>query len=662
MDPGQEQLFAGAQLAGEWRIANAAGGFAQGPAAGPPMRREHAWLHAWENGRATTMLLGLEEEVHAAGQAYALSELSIEDAAREKLAEIESFASEPFPCWRLRCGELLLERSLFLISGQQAVAVRYRHLTGPSARLRLGPLMVARDPDQVQRETSELRGLTHGIPGRVRIETVPGRPTLTLWHNGTFLPARLWRRGISYAADSHPAEREDAFVPGTIDCPLPPQASAHLVAATDESLFRDLAVDGRLGSPPPATLADCVSTLERFERTRHREFSDATVRGLTVTSRQAAAAHEETTLAAEDFLAPDEPWIARLVRGLEGGLARRGGRLTVLTANGVEHGAYALRAAPGLIAAQAFEVVRGMLSGFLGYADDGAVPSGFAASGAPQYEDPTAALWLLIDAELLTRRSEDPAWARVSLGPLESLPQHLRAGSRYGVRADADGLLQIAGDPPSKPLVLNTLWYYALIAITQLARLGGRKESAAFYLAWARQHGQSFQEQFWDEENGALFEEIAGGARRPGLSAEQILAVAFAPPLLAPEHAARLLERVERELFTPLGLRPHPRAAHAETAWLGAFHSACLRVRGRSAEVQGVVRSRLERLSACLDRVATDHVPAAFAPPPRKGGKRAADEPLERWLPAGASAVAAAELLRLWVEDVAHPAGSAATP
>ena len=661
MDSGQEQLFAGAQLAGEWRIANAAGSFAHGPAAGPPTRREHAWLHAWSEGRATTMLLGLEEQLHAAGQAYSLSERSAEDAPQEKLAEIESFTSEPFPCWRLRCGELLLERSLFLISGQQAVAVRYRHLAGPPARLRLGPLVVARDPDQVQHETSEMRGLASGIPGRVRIETVPGRPTLTLWHNGTFLPARLWRRGIAYASDAHPAEREDAFVPGTIDCPLPPQSAAHLVAATDDSLFRDLAVDGRLGSPPPATLADCVSTLERFERTRHREFAAATGRGLTVTARQAAAAHEET-LSAEDFLAPDEPWNARLVRGLGAGLARRGGRITVLAANGVEDGADALRAVPGLVAAQAFEVVRGMLSGFLGYADDGATPSGFGPQGAPQYEDPTAALWLLIDAELLTRRSEDPAWARVSLGPLESIPQHLRAGSRYGVRADADGLLQIAGDPPIKPLVLNTLWYYALIAMTQLARLGGRKESAAFYLAWARQHGQSFNEQFWDEESGALFEEIAGGHPRAALSPHQLLALAFAPPLLAPQRAERLLDRVERELFTPLGLRPHPGAAHVETAWLGAFHSACLRVRGRSAEVQHVVRSRLESLSACLDRVAADHVPAAFTPPAKKGGKRAANEPFERWVPAGASAVAAAELLRLWVEDVAHPAGSAATP
>ena len=648
-----------ATRAGEWRIANGAGGSAHGTAAGPPTRREHACLQVWSEGQPTTILLGFEEQLHAAGHAYALSERTGEASSGDALAECESFTSDPWPCWRLRCGEVTIERSLFLVTGQQAVAVSYRHLAGPPARLRLGPLVVARDPDQLQRETPDMHGVAHGIPGRVRIETVPGRPTLTLWHNGAFLPARLWRRGITYSADPRPGEREDAFVPGTIDAPLPASGAVHLVAATDESLFRDLAIDGRLGTPPPSTLADCVSVLSRFERMRDREFRDLALRGLTVTARQAAAAHEDEIAGATtgEFLSEKGPWTTRLVRGIEGALARRGGRLTVLGASGVEHGAEALRAVPGLIAAQAFEVVRGILSGYLGYADDGATPSAFDPQGAPRYDDPAAALWLLLDAELLTRRSEDPAWARVSLAPLESIPQHLRAGNRYGVRADHDGLLQRDGEVPTKPMLLNVLWYYGLIAMSQLARLGGRKEGAAFYLAWARQHGQSFNDLFWDEARGALYEEIAAGRPVSGTSAAQVYALAFAPPLLLPERASRLLAHLESELFTPLGLRPFPDASHVETEWLGPFHSACLRVRGRSPAVQRAIRAHLEVLRACLDRAAADYVPASFAPPARKGARRQAEERLERWLPAGASGIAAAELLRLWVEDIAHHPG-----
>lgn len=646
--------------AGAWRLANGAGGSAHGPVAGPPTRREHAWLHAWSDGRPTTILLGCEEQLLAGGHAHALSEWAFGEPAEGSLAELETFSSDPFPCWRLRCGEVTIERSLFLVTGRQAVVLHYRHLAGPPARLRLAPLVVARDPDALQRETPEMHGVAHGIPGRVRIETVPGRPTLTLWHNGAFLPARLWRRGITYSAD-RPGEREDAFVPGTIDAPLEVGGAVHLVAATDESLFRDLAIDGRLGTPPPSTLADCASVLARFERMRGREFRELALCGAVVTARQAAAAHEDGTaeVRPEEIFAPSDPWTVRLVRGIEGALARRGGRLTALDQAGMEHGGDALRVVPGLIAAQSFEVVRGILSGYLGYADDGATPSGFSPDGAPRYEDPAAALWLLIDAELLTRRSEDPAWARVSLAPLESIPQHLRAGNRYGIRADHDGLLQQDGDPPVKPMLLNVLWFYALVAISQLARLGGRKEGAAFYLAWARQHGQSFNEVFWDEANGALFEEIADGKPIAGTSAAQVVALAFAPPLLTPERGARLLDTLEGALFTPLGLRPFRDATHVETEWLGAFHAASLRVRGRTPEAQRAIRSRLDTLRSALDRTARDYMPASFAPPPRKGGRRSAEAPFEHWLPAGVSGIAAAELLRLWVEDVAHPRGEA---
>jgi hypothetical protein len=92
-----------------------------------------------------------------------------------------------------------------------------------------------------------------------------------------------------------------------------------------------------------------------------------------------------------------------------------------------------------------------------------------------------------------------------------------------------------------------------------------------------------------------------------------------------------------------------------ETEWLGAFHTACFRVRGRSQEVQESVRARLEALRQTLDRVSDDYVPASFAPPARKGARRAgAAPPLSQWAPRGVSATAAAELLRLWVEDVAH--------
>src|SRR5512144_1255480 len=125
-----------------WRLANGAGGSAHGPAAGPPTRRDHAWLHAWSGGRPTTILLGCEELLLEGGHAWALSERVSDAPAGDPLAECESFTLAPWPTWRLRCGEVTIERSLFLVTGQQAVVASYRHVAGPPARLRVAPLVV----------------------------------------------------------------------------------------------------------------------------------------------------------------------------------------------------------------------------------------------------------------------------------------------------------------------------------------------------------------------------------------------------------------------------------------------------------------------------------------------------------------------------------------
>ncbi len=649
-------------LAREWLLTNGAGGCARGTAVGVPTRRAHAWLHAADaDGRVTTVLLGFDEQLHGEGGPWDLAPPTDPDGAATS-AHLGSFSCDPWPAWRLRCGDLVLERSLFLVHGHQAVAVAYRHVAGPGGRLRLGPLVVGRDPDGCQRETPEMQGVAHGIPGRVRVETTPGRPALTLWHNGTFMPVRAWRRGIGYPADAPTAEREDAFVPGYIECPFGSRDAVHVVASTEEGLFRTLAIEGRLGAPPPSTLADCVAALAQSGRVRQGTFVSVAIRGAESTARQAAAAHgEETGARRAPLLDEHDAWATRLVRAMDRGLARRAGRLTVLGGfpASAERGTDALRALPGLIAARAFDAARAVLRGYLEYLDDGVAPAGFdPPHGTPRYDDAEPALWALHAAELLTRRSEDLDWARTALPALESVVQHYRAGSRHGIRVDHDGLLEIGGEQAVKPAALNALWYHALVAMAQLARLATRKESAAFYLAWARQHGQCFNDSFWDESHGCLFESISGSTVTSGLSPGQLLAVSLPPSLLPPERGARLLERVERDLFTPLGLRPAEGKERVETAWLGEFYSACFRIHGRGPVTQARVRGWMDALRARLDEVALDFVPALFecqATGGRRAARKASPEPgLEGWRPRGVSSVAAAELLRVWVEEVEH--------
>jgi glycogen debranching enzyme len=633
----------------EWLITNGLGGSASGTVLGANTRRTHSLLMAAApDGRLTNALLKLEERLHCGSQAFELGVHVHEDGQARPQGHLllESFVLDPWPIWRIRAGDVLLEKSLFMVHGHNAVAVRYRHLDGPPGRLTVSPLVAMRDPLGVQTENADVRGAVQGVPGRIQIECTPERPRLTLWHSGAFLPARAWRRALAYVADAAAgaAPREDAFVPCYIEGELVPGGAIHLVASTEDQLFRALAVEGRLGTPPPGTLEGCVTRLEVAERLRLAEWREAALRGADFTARQAAAAHggpeEDAARRSEPLVDAGDPWTAPLAMAVERGLARRGHRLAVATRLPLveERGSLSLRAVPALIALRDFDAAREVLRGAVEYLDEGLAPMAFADDGRPLYGDPAPALWLVHAGELLARRSDDLELVRENLyPPLESVMQYYRSGTRFGIRVDQDGLLA-AGQPASvRRVEANVLWYHALVAMAQLGRLIGRKESSAFYLAWAREHHKCFNERFWDDERGCLFNAVTADGPERGTSPEQLLAVSLAPALLPAERALRLVRTLEGDLFTPRGLRERGGSPRLLTAWLGPFYSAYLRAHQRAPEAQARVREWMAALRPELDRGACGYLPEAFGQPASP-----------------ASVTAVAELLRAWIEDVDH--------
>jgi hypothetical protein len=560
--------------------------------------------------------------------------------------------------------------------------VVYRHLDGPPARLGVTPLLVARAPDAVQREDPNWRAAVQAVPGRVCIDLNGSGIALSLWHDGTFMPARVWQHGLVHPAGCEfarpgslgrrreaPAapEAEAALVPGYLECELPAGGAFHIVASIERELFRALAVEGSLGAPPPRTLGECVALLERGARDRLARWQRTARTGAEVTARQAAAAHAGKEAAgrspSEPLPAADavplldavDPWFTRLAQALLDGLAEQAGRTTLLTTlpAGPERGADTLRALQALIALRAFGPARAVVRGYFEYLNEGLAPEAFEqGTQRPRYGDPAPALWLIHAAELLTRRSEDMVLLREAIFPgAESIVQAYRAGTRHGVHVADDGLLH-AGEHGACRSDHNVLWFHALVATAQLARFAGRKESGAFYLAWAREHQGRVLETLWDEPHGCLLEAMTPEGPVHGLSPAQVLAVSLGPPLLTPDRATRMVGTIARELFTPLGLRPAPGAVVARPEWLGPFITAHLRVHQRSAEAHAEARGWLDTLRARLETRSAFHVPEVIAAP--RHGDAAVRRPAvaPEPPPAQASVLAAAELLRVWIEEL----------
>jgi hypothetical protein len=699
MQPGQDVLRSLLRAsARSWRLSDGRGALSRGTASGAATRRAHALLSAPQVGPhaawPAVSLLRFDDRVRLAdGQVLELTPAFMLaqrpgstpalTARAGSLASCESFAETPWPRWRFRGEGWLLEREYRLIEDHPALLASWRLLEGGPVQVHVAPLLVARSLEGLQAETPEFRGAVTGIPGRVRCLTVEGYAPLTLWHGGAFMPARAWQRGMAYPFDGQRdfddpdvgawTPGEDAFLPGWVQCPLgEPGVALHIVASPEEHLFRTLASEQRLGTPPVRTLAECLAVLDLAEGERRGKVHDTALTGAARTARQAAAAHAAPAKraaavdgsekpgarakvskataearAASEAVEPLEPEppadvvpaVGALAARLHGALFERADRTSVLTnpARMLERGADALRVAAGLVTLRAFGPARDIARGYLMYLDEGLAPEAFDAGGYPHYGSPEASLWLVHLVDLVARRDggseatksflEDGAYAM-----LEGVLHHLRSGSRHGVRCDSHGFLWAGEDEEASTRAdLNALWYHALAAMSQLAKMMKRRENAAFYMAWARELQRAYAERFWDEECSCLYDEVTVSGPIRSLSPSQLYAVALPPVLLTPDLALRLVDTVTRELFDARGLRPRPGDGAPDPVWLGPWAAATLRSHGRDRVASRRVRAALEHYALAGDGDAVE-----------------------------LDARAAAELVRTWVEEIDH--GAAAEP
>jgi hypothetical protein len=603
----------------EWRWSDGLGGYAAGTASGAPTRRAHALLAVAEPLGVTTLVLRFEEKLALGSAVHDLSAAFSAGRARAgAFAQLEAFVATPWPCWRWRIDDTVIERSLQPIDGHAALLASWHLFAGPGVRLSVAPVLTARAPHELLRESADFRGAAQGIPGRVRFETLPGRPGVTLWHNGAFLPARGWSRALSYPLDlaseddgTAPELAEDGFVPGWVQADLAAPGSAlHLVLSPEEGLFRALAAENRLGTPPARTLHECATTIARGAAERRGRWRRQAIAGADFTARQAAVAHggegAEHARRSEPLVGAGEPLVESCIERLLEGLERRGARVTLASRRpgARELGSDTLRAAAALVSLRVFDPARAIAEGYLDWLDEGLAPESFAADGTPRYGDPEPSLWLVHLVDLLARRGGEPAARDVFLRErawpaLESVLQAMRSGSRHGVRCDADGLLWAGeGSAARARAGTNALWYHALVAMAQLGRLLGHREHAAFYLAWAHELQARFPDRFWDEAAGALFDVLTPEGPVRGVSPAQLLAVSLPPALLAPPHAQRLVATLERELLAPGGLRERPGEPDADAAWLGTWAAARMRAGSRDAASRAALAARFERVAA----------------------------------------------------------------
>ena len=604
----------------EWLETNGIGGFASSTVAGMNTRRYHGLLVAATKPPVGRMVLlsKMEETLVIQGRRYELGcnryPGVIYPTGFELLA---SFSHDPLPVWNYEIEGVVLEKSLFMMHGENATVVQYalRGATAGECTLELRPLIAFRDYHSMQHENGAINPSLAIASGCVTLSPYQGCPDLCLsYSDGDIRQAGDWYRTFEYSMEEARGLdfREDLFQPLVLTFDLLRNPRTTVIAST---------------SPVHVSRSDGLRSAELKRRSEIAEDGD--------------------------------PFIRKLKRAADQFVVRRGEGSTVIAGYHwfSDWGRDTMIALPGLtLATGRFEEARGILQAFADSVDHGMLPNRFPDAGeTPEYNTVDATLWFFEAVHSFVQRTGDYEFLRARLLPvLAAIVAWHQRGTRYGIRVDSDGLL-MAGEPGvqltwmdakvgdwvvtprhGKPVEIQALWYNALRNMetwTGEARYGEMADRAR----------ESFQRLFWNADSECLYDVVNGDTRDTSIRPNQIFAVSLPHSMLLPEQAAAVVNAVQEHLLTPYGLRslapsdpqyrgryegdPTQRdsAYHQGTVWpwlIGPFLTAYLKVHNDSEEALVQAAKWISELRRYMEEDGLGQVPEVFDgdTPHRAGG------------------------------------------
>ena len=609
----------------EWLETNGLGGFAFSTIAGLNTRRYHGLLVAATQPPVGRMVLlsKLEETVTVDGQVFELSANEYPGTIHPRGFEfLREFRLDPFPTFVFETGGVRIMKTVFMIQGENTVVVQYElvgPLTGRTVELKVCPLIAFRDFHGLTRENAKLNRKVGIEPRMTVISPYYGLPALYLAHNALEVGAEgAWFRNFQYRVERERGLEfaEDLFNP----CSLHFDLEAGPAAVIASILRKDVASAGALRE---------AEIRRRESVVAQAPVPDEITRILTNAADQFIVARETGKTVIAGY-----PWFSDW------------GRDTMISL-------------PGLtLPSLRFDVARGMLRTFAHSVSQGMIPNRFPdADEAPEYNTVDATLWFFEAVRAYLAATHDSNFVREELYNVlaDIVAWHVR-GTRYSIRVDADGLLNAGAEGvqltwmdakvgdrvitprQGKPVEIQALWYNALCVMADLAGefedAHGRKQ----YSTMAGLARWSFNQAFWREDAGCLCDVIDGTAgadvaRDLSIRPNQILAVSLHYTMLTKERAERLVEVVQGQLLTPVGLRtlaasdpeyrgrytggPAERDAayHQGTVWpwlLGPFVSAYLRVHESSVTALQQAAEWLAPLETYLMNEGVGQIPEIF--------------------------------------------------
>jgi predicted glycogen debranching enzyme len=551
----------------EWLVTNGLGGYASGTISGTVTWRYHGLLIAAlpaPHGRVV-MFNHLAEFIrfpdHHTVQIGGEEPSEPEDALTRGTYLTEFRLENQLPVWRYVIDDIVLEKHVLLLYGQNTVHINFRLVSNqPRVHLQLQPSMHFRGHERPVSENLQEAYVLSAQGEQYEIVPNHALPVLRLFLRGdhtafTYEPGS--KREIYYQKDAERGYESRGLLwsPGRFSVDLAPGKDATLIASTETwstmlALSPDEALNfyherrARLISTADpraraAPAADLVLAADQFIINPVGRVQDAT--------RAHAAGDEIRTIIAGYHWFTD--WGRDTMISLEG--------LTLVTRRQTEAG--------------------WILRTFAHYIRDGLIPNMFPeGKNSGLYHTADATLWFFHALARYLEYTQDRPTLRQVLPKLVDIVDRHIHGTRFGIGVDPkDGLLQqgaqgyqltwmdakvddwVVTPRRGKAVEINALWYNALCLLERWLR-EERGDAAAKPIAkQALCVRESFNARFWYPEGGYLFDVVDGenGGNDTSCRPNQILAISLPHPVLEEGRWKAVLQVVQDRLLTPVGLR-----------------------------------------------------------------------------------------------------------
>lgn len=532
---------------GEWLLTNGLGGYASSTLTGLNTRKYHGLLvAAFSPDDRRVLVSKLDEEIVAGGKTYKLSTNQYWDTVAPQGFEfMKSFSLDPFPTFTYQVPGATLKKTVFMPHGLNAVVVEY-DIKGDAA-FSANLLATSRDHHWVLREPrwhfefekiGKLVSLkpTHEKPPVICVSSTKGRlvepPYEDRLVKGLFYRTELER--------GYP-RLDDVYIAARLDVEQGKDNHFFVVCSSDFSKAKAAETCRKILKSPMRFKEEEVKLrrelVERFYKKGDHKRSES---------------------------------LTRIVESSDDFIIKKGG-LTEVTAGYPwfgEWGRDSLISLPGLcLVTGRKKDAEAVMLNLLKHSRNGIIPNHFM--GEKSFDSVDTPLWLFWTVWKYLEHTRDYTFVRKHLWA-----EMKRTIVAYNKWLDADGLIKTESEKPvtwmdavvngspvtprnGKAVEIQALWFNALQVCSELAKRF--KENPQKYLNMASACRVSFNQKFWNGENGYLFD-VVSETKDASVRPNALFSISLPFPVLEKDKWKRIVGVAQKELLTPYGLRtlsPH---------------------------------------------------------------------------------------------------------